>query len=182
MEYSRKIAKHENDQLFQNTEYPWNFPEKNTTTSKFSIFWVMEYSEIFRRKAITTKSASLILHLFLSIIVIFEKCASTRYYFNFWSMEYFNRKPLFFFVLTCFHGLFFWIFGGFTKMLAETLKLWWFDEMQKKRRSAPGPLGDFCIVSFKNYLLFYFLKKIGKLPSILYDNFLQIESDQNKIN
>ena len=31
---------------------------------------------------------------------------------------------------------------------------------KKKRRSAPGPLGDFCIVSFKNSVSFYFFKKI----------------------
>ena len=43
---------------------------------------------------------------------------------------------------------------------------------QKKRHSAPGPLGDFFIVSFKNSVPFYFVKKIRKLPSILYDNCL----------
>ena len=42
----------------------------------------------------------------------------------------------------------------------------------KKQRSAPGPLGDFCIVSFKNSVSFYFVKKNRKLPSILYDNCL----------
>merc|ERR1712030_234510 len=36
----------------------------------------------------------------------------------------------------------------------------------KKRRSAPGPLGDFFIVSFKNSVSFYLVKKIRKLPSI----------------
>ena len=44
--------------------------------------------------------------------------------------------------------------------------------VKKKRRSAPGPLGDFFIVSFKNSVSFYFVKKIRKLPSILYDNCL----------
>ena len=43
---------------------------------------------------------------------------------------------------------------------------------KKKRRSAPGPLGDFCIVSFKNSVSFYFVKKIRKLPSILNENCL----------
>ena len=43
---------------------------------------------------------------------------------------------------------------------------------KKKQRSAPGPLGDFFIVSFKNSVSFYFVKKIRKLPSILYDNCL----------
>ena len=43
---------------------------------------------------------------------------------------------------------------------------------KKKRRSAPGPLGDFCIVSFKNSVSFYFVKKIRKLPSVLYGNCL----------
>ena len=43
---------------------------------------------------------------------------------------------------------------------------------KKKRRTAHGPLGDFFIVSFKNSVSFYFVKKIRKLPSILYDNCL----------
>ena len=42
----------------------------------------------------------------------------------------------------------------------------------KKRRSAHGPPGDFCIASFKNSVSFYFFKKIRKLPSILYVNCL----------
>ena len=49
---------------------------------------------------------------------------------------------------------------------------WSMLKKKKKRRSAPGPLGDFCIVSFKNSVSFYFVKKIRKLPSILYDNCL----------
>ena len=43
-------------------------------------------------------------------------------------------------------------------------------EQKKNRRSAPGPLGNFCIVSYKNSVSFYFVEKIRKLPSILYDN------------
>ena len=49
-----------------------------------------------------------------------------------------------------------------------------FLQSEKKRRSAPGPLGDFFIVSFKNSVSFYLVKKVRKLPSILYDNCLQI--------
>ena len=45
-------------------------------------------------------------------------------------------------------------------------------DLKKKRRSAPGPLEGFCIVTFKNSVSFYFVKKIRKLPSILYDNCL----------
>ena len=44
------------------------------------------------------------------------------------------------------------------------------NDTKKKRRSAPGPLGDFCIVSFKNSVSFYLVKKTRKLGSILYDN------------
>ena len=43
---------------------------------------------------------------------------------------------------------------------------------KKKRRSVPAPLGYFFIVGFKNSVSFYFVKKIRKLPSILYDNCL----------
>ena len=63
MEYSRKIAQHDNVEFFWNMEYS----RKILQQAKFSIFWNMEYSGIFQRKAITTKSATLIFHFFLSI-------------------------------------------------------------------------------------------------------------------
>ena len=50
----------------------WNIPgifQKNTTTSKIFHFWNMEYSGIFQRKGITTKSATKIIHFLLSIIL-----------------------------------------------------------------------------------------------------------------
>ena len=33
---------------------------------------------------------------------------------------------------------------------------------KKKRRSTPGPLGDFCIVTFTNSVSCYFVRKIKK--------------------
>ena len=64
-EYSRKIALHDNVELFWNMEYS----RKILQQAKLSIFWNMEYSRIFQRTAITTKSATLIFHFFLSIIL-----------------------------------------------------------------------------------------------------------------
>ena len=44
----------------------------------------------------------------------------------------FHGKPLiFFYFWDLVSWIIFWILGGFTKMLAENLKLWWFHEMQK---------------------------------------------------
>ena len=48
MEYSRKIAQHDNVEFFWNMEYSWNIPEKYYNKQNFPFFgiWnILEYSK-----------------------------------------------------------------------------------------------------------------------------------------